>query len=191
MAALAYSRATYSDAAVDFASRVARGDGLPTLPSPVPLAHGEVLHADLLAECWRYCPADVAYEAQRPVAIGGPVMVGLVAAAGAISRRRARRGAEAVAVAQWRRLGDLRILATSERLLVWHGSGWSSVWGCSIRAICPDLDAQWLDLLFDDDPPYRITGPGVPLLTVIVALVVARERGLAVPGVDAPAQING
>jgi hypothetical protein len=31
----------------------------------------------------------------------------------------------------------------------------------------------------------------VPLLTVIVALVVARERGLAVPGVDAPAQING
>ncbi|MCZ2107974.1 MAG: hypothetical protein LC118_00120, partial [Dehalococcoidia bacterium] len=106
-------------AALELTSHVAAGGGLPCIPSPALPASDEVVHADLPAQGWRYHGAEITYEAPRVVAIGGPLMFGLVAAGSAVARRRARQAAEALAAPQWRPLGDLRILATDRRLLVW------------------------------------------------------------------------
>jgi len=139
----------------------------------------EVLHGDLAAEGWRFHGADVAYTAPHAVTIGGPLMFGLVAAGSATARRRARREAETLAAPQWRPLGELRILASDRRLLVWHEGAWASVWYHAIREFCPDLAAARLNLTFDDDPPYCLSGPWVPYLTVIVTTLLARDRGVA------------
>lgn len=167
------------DAAVDLANQVAAGGGLASVPSPVLLHAGEVLHGDLTAEGWRFHGADVAYAAPRAVALGGPLMFGLVAASSATARRRALREAEALAAPQWRPLGRLRILATDRRLLVWHDGAWAAVWHHAIREIRPDLEAGRLEMMFDDDPPYCLAGPWVPYLTVIVTTLLARDRGIA------------
>lgn len=134
---------------------------------------------------WRYCATDVIYEAPRAVALGGPLMFGLVAAGAAAARRRARRLAEALAVPQWRPLGALRILATDRRLLVWHDATWSSVWYGAIRQLEPELVVGRLDLVFEDDPPYSLAGPWVPYLTVVVTMALGVGRGLIPAGHDA------
>ena len=167
------------DAAVDLASHVAAKGELPVVPSPVLLDADEVLHGDLTAEGWRFHGADVTYAAPHAVALGGPVMFGLVAAGSAATRRSVRREAEALAAPQWRPLGGLRILATDRRLLVWHQGAWASVWYHAICEIRPDLEAAGLEMTFDDDPPYCLAGPWVPYLTVIVTTILARDRGIA------------
>jgi hypothetical protein len=166
------------NAAVGLATRVAAGHGLPSLASPVLLDAGEVLHADVPSEGWRYHAADVTYLAPRAVAIGGPLMFGLVAAGSAVARRRARREAEALAAPQWRPLGALRVLATNRRLLVSHDSAWASVWYDAIRELRPDLEAGRLDMTFENDPPYCLAGPWIPYLTVIITTVLAARRGV-------------
>lgn len=165
-------------AAVELASQVAASGELPTIPSSALLDGGEVLHAALDAEGWRFQGADVTYVAPRAVAMGGPLMFGLVAASSAVARGRARREAEALAAPQWRPLGPLRVLATDRRLLVWHEEAWASVWYNAIRELRPDLEVWRLDMTFENDPPYRLAGPWVPYLTVIVTAVLARDRGL-------------
>lgn len=166
------------DAAVDLANRVATGGALPSLASPVLLDAGEALHADVPAEGWRYQAADVVYTEPRAVAIGGPLIFGLVAAGSAAARRRARRDAEALAAPQWRPLGALRILATDRRLLVWHADEWASVWYDAIRELRPDLEGGRLDMTFENDPPYCLAGPWMPYLTVIITTVLAARRGV-------------
>jgi hypothetical protein len=165
-------------AAATLAEHIASGGELPSIASPVLLDGGEVLHADLPAEGWRFHEADVTYVVPRVVAIGGPFMFGLTAAGSAVARRRARHEAEALAAPQWRPLGALRILVTDRRLLVWHKGAWASVWYSVIREFRPDLAVGRLDMTFEDDPPYCLAGPWVPYLTVIVATVLAGDRGV-------------
>lgn len=162
-------------AAVNLANRVAAGEDLPTIPSPVLLDAGEVLHADLPADGWRFHGADVTYVAPQAVAIGGPLMFGLVAAGSAVARRRARRDAEALAAPQWRPLGPLRILATDQRLLVWHDGTWASVWYHAILELRPDIEVGRLDMTFENDPPYSLAGPWVPYLAVVLTARLARR----------------
>src|SRR3546814_3407326 len=57
-------------AAVDLASHVAAGGHLPSVASRVLLEPGEVLHADVTAQGWRFAGADVTYAEPRAVAIG-------------------------------------------------------------------------------------------------------------------------
>jgi hypothetical protein len=166
-------------AAVWLASRLAAGGDLPAIPSPVLLDGGEVLHAEVTADGWRFHAVDITYEVPHVVAVGGPLVLGVVAAAGGVARRRARRVAEASAVPQWRPLGSLRVLATDRRLLVWHDTAWASVWYHAIREVRPHMDTRRLDLTFDDDPPYSLAGPWVPYLAVIVTTILAGQRGLA------------
>lgn len=64
------------NASVDLANRIAAGTDLPRLASPVLLDPGEVLHADLTAEGWRFHGGDVTYDAPHAVAVGGPLMSG-------------------------------------------------------------------------------------------------------------------
>lgn len=168
------------NAAVDLVGAVADGAGLPRIPSPVLLDVGEVLHADLPAEGWRFHGADITYAAPHVVAVGGPLMFGIVAAASATARRRARRHAEAMAAAQWRPLGPLRILATDRRLLVWHEGAWASVWYNAICELQPHLEVGRLDMTFENDPPYCLSGPWVPYLTVIICVSVRGSANAAV-----------
>lgn len=166
------------DAAVDLAGHVAAGGGLPNLASPVLLYPGEPLHADVDAQGWRYCAADVSYTEPHAVGIGGPVMFGLVAAGAVVARRRARRDAAALAAPQWRPLGSLRILATDRRLLVWHDAAWVSVWYYAIRELHPQPQHRRLDMVFDNDPPYCLAGPWVPCLAVVVTTCLADRLGI-------------
>ncbi|WCO67967.1 hypothetical protein PO878_04420 [Iamia majanohamensis] len=169
-------------AAVQLANRVASGGHLPIIPSPVLLDADEALHGDLPAQGWRFHGADVTYAAPRVVAIGGPLMFGLTAAGSAVARRRARIAAEGLAAPQWRPLGALRILATDQRLLVWHNGAWASVWYSVVRELRPDLERQRLDMTFESDPPYCLVGPLVPYLTVIITTLLAGDRGVGAVG---------
>ncbi|HTN99817.1 MAG TPA: hypothetical protein VL068_04000, partial [Microthrixaceae bacterium] len=121
---------------------------------------------------------ELTYESPRAIGIGGPLVFGIVAASSAAARRRVRREAEALAAPQWRPLGELRVLATDRRLLVWHEEAWASVWYDAIRELRPDLDAGRLDMTFDNDPPYCLAGPWVAYLTVVVTTVLAQGRGV-------------
>jgi hypothetical protein len=91
----------------------------------------------------------------------------------AVANRRRRLEAERNAEAQWRPLGNLRVIVTSDRLLVSHGGTWSWI----------DLDAvaefrvssrDDIDLLFASEAPYRLAGPGAS--TVAVALTRRGQR---------------
>lgn len=166
-------------AAIELANSIAAGGDLPVLPSPVLFDGGEVLHADIAADGWRFHAVEITYEVPHVVAVAGPLMFGVVTAAGAVARRRARRVAEALAIPQWRPLGPLRVLATDRRLLVSHDAAWASVWYHAIREVRPHMDSGRLDLTFDDDPPYSLAGPWVPYLAVVVTTILAGQRGLA------------
>lgn len=179
------------DLAVELANRLASGGELPIISRPVLLDAGELLHGDVVADGWRFEGADIEFAAPRVVAVGGPFVFGLTAAGGAAARRRARREAEALAAPQWRPLDTLRILATDRRLLVWYEGSWASVWYHAIREFRPDLEAARLDLTFDNDPPYHLAGAWVPLLTVIMTTVLARDRGVSAMGDALSGPVSG
>ena len=137
-------------AAQCLAEALSSGRPLPVVPSPALLDPGEVLHASGYATAWRYQPLDVAYEQRRCVALGGPILFGVTAAATAAANRRARQLAERHAGPQWRHLGQLQLLATSDRLLVLHQGAWASVWYDAIRQMRPFLAEGRLELTFED-----------------------------------------
>lgn len=166
------------EAARSLAGALAGGAALPMLPSPFLLDDGEAVHANLPAHGWRYHSLDVVVEEQRFLAVGGPVVFGLTAAASAVGNRRARAAAERLAAPQWRPLGVLPILATSRRLLVFYEGQWASVWYPAIRQMIPDVDNDRLELIFESDPPYLLCGPWVPYLTVVLTAVLAELHGV-------------
>lgn len=165
------------DVAVELAEQIANGGPLPVLASTIMLDPGEVLHADVGAFGWRFQAMDVVYEEPRILAFGGPVLFAAASIGAASARRRARAEAERLAAPQWRSLGELRVLATDRRLLVWFEGAWASVWYDGIRELHPDLEQHRVTMLFDDDPPYALAGPWVPYLTVIVTACLAARRG--------------
>lgn len=165
------------DVAVELAEQIADGSPLPVLASTVLLDPGEILHADVGAFGWRFQAIDVFYEEPRILAFGGPVLFAAASIGAASARRRARAEAERLAAPQWRSLGELRVLATDRRLLVWFEGAWASVWYDGIRELHPDLEQHRVTMLFDDDPPYALAGPWVPYLTVMLTACLAARRG--------------
>lgn len=165
------------DVAVELAEQIADGSPLPVLASTVLLDRGEILHADVGAFGWRFQAIDVFYEEPRILAFGGPVLFAAASIGAASARRRARAEAEQLAAPQWRSLGELRVLATDRRLLVWFEGAWASVWYDGIRELHPDLEQHRVTMLFDDDPPYAFAGPWVPYLTVMLTACLAARRG--------------
>ena len=160
------------------AERVVRGTPLSELASPIPLGSGEVLHAQVEADGWRFHGLDVLVEQRQHLVLGGPVAFGLAATAAAIGNRRARSDAERLAAPQWRPLGVMPVLATNQRLVVFHVGVWGSVWYSAIRQLIPRPTEGRLELLFEDDPPYLLVGEWVPYLTVVVTAVLAQVHGV-------------
>lgn len=159
------------------ATYVAEGNPLPLLSSPMLLSAGEVLHAQLEAGGWRFNGVDVVYERRRMVA-AGLVTFGVGAALTSIGNRRARHRAELLAAPQWRPLGFMPMLATNQRLLVFHEGAWQSVWYSAIRQLIPTPADGRLELVFEADAPYLLVGEWVPYLTVVITTVLAHGYGV-------------
>lgn len=136
---------------------------------------------------WRYESAAVTYE-RRTLLIGGPIgfaVSGLVSMAG---NRRARRAAEQAAAAQWRPLGSIEVVATTNRLLVLHEGAWWSVWYSAIEHATHD--GNRLELRFAADAPYLLVGD-VADLAHIIERVFSVDRGAGISstrGEDLPAR---
>lgn len=146
----------------------------------VPLGVGEMAYADLTATGWRYFALGHALYEKRTMLVGGPLLMMATGLASAIGNRNARLAAEAAAAPQWRPLGPLRIVLSSERLLVWHRQAWWSVWLSGITDLRRYSEHQTLDLFFGADPPYRLVGPDVVPLGVVLA------QALPVTSADGP-----
>lgn len=121
---------------------------------------------------WRYEATDVAYE-HRTLTIGGPFLFVLTGTLSALRNRSARRAAEAQAAAQWRPLGPLTVLATTERLLVWHHDAWCSVWYSAVDDLT--CDGSQLSLTFSGAAPYLLAGE-VSELAAVIESACSRSR---------------
>lgn len=168
------NRLTDGSTAFDTAHHLA--DGLrnggwlePVAIDGLPLEAGEHAFADLHASGWRHYALDqVAYE-RRTILFGSPFLIALTGIASAIGNTRGRQAAERAAAPQWRPLGPLRIVVTSQRLLVWFEQAWWSVWSSAITDMRLDPASRCLDLYFAADPPYRLVGSQIPALAVMLA----------------------
>ena len=132
----------------------------PIAVEDAPLAPGEEAYADLLAHGWRYHAVDVRYD-HRTVVFGGPFVFAATALASCAANRRRRREAERLAMPKWRPLGALRVVVTSQRLLILTHGAWWAVWYSAVAEVRPIPGSAMLDLLFSADPPYRLVGPGL------------------------------
>lgn len=156
----------------------------------VPLEPDEAAYADLHATGWRYFGLDSVVYERRSVLAGGPYLMALTALASAIGNRRRRRAARQLATPQWRPLGPLRVVVTSERLLVWHGRAWWPVWYATVSDLRLDRSQEALDLFFDVDPAYRLMGPGVAAVGVVLrSRLFAESADRAAPGACVPAPL--
>jgi hypothetical protein len=135
----------------------------------VPLAPGELAYADLAVEGWRHYGLEGAVYERRTLLVGGPLLMAVAAIVSVSCNRRRRRAAERLAAPQWRPLGWLRVVVTSERLLVWQAHAWWSVWFGSIVDLHLQPDSSELDVFFADAPPYRLAGRGVAALAIVLA----------------------
>lgn len=158
------------DAAHRLANALRNGGWLePVAIQGVPFEPGELAFADLHVSGWRHYALDqVAYE-RRTILFGSPFLIALTGIASAIGNTRGRQAAERAAAPQWRPLGPLRIVVTSQRLLVWFEQAWWSVWSSAITDMRLDPASRCLDLYFAADPPYRLVGSQIPALAVMLA----------------------
>ena len=138
---------------------------------PTWLLPGEHIHAEITADAWRYLALDVPYD-RRTILLGGPVGFLCSGIASIVGNHRARRTAEAVAALQWRYLGHLPLVVTSQRVLVNHGCAWWPIGRDSIET------CEWREdevvLSFRDDAPYAFCGPEA---SVIPAALLGPGRG--------------
>jgi hypothetical protein len=188
MSKLASDPAGPSDAtdAISEAARLARtlGEGgwlEPRTTEGVPLEAGEATYAELRATGWRYFGLGGVFYERRTVLAGGPFVMAMTALASAVGNHRRRQAAERLAAPQWRPLGPLRVVVTSARLLVRHEQAWSSVWFSGTCDLRLDPPRQALDLFFEGDPPYRLAGPGVPALGVMLLHELFGQAAVAGP----------
>lgn len=145
----------------------------------VPLLAGEHAYAEVDAVAWRWLPLDGAEYERRALLAGGPLLMCATGVLSVIGNSRRHRAAERAAAPQWRPLGPVRVVATERRLLVWHGQAWWSVWFDAIAGLHPAIEDQRLDITFHSDPPYRLAGPDVPVLAVVLAWLAAQAEELS------------
>lgn len=109
--------------------------------------------------------------------VGRPaVMVGALAVNAAINRRRkvaARRDAKP----SWRDHQSVHLWSTTNRLIWDGGSGLASLWYGDITGFYPELDTWTLTLATGDgQPPVRMQGPAVPLVSLWTATAVLGQQ---------------
>jgi hypothetical protein len=145
------------------------GHPVPRLPpQTVRLLPGEVLHGDtqLRHEVWY--GMDVTYT-HSTFAFGGPVMfaAGLLASAAGNAHR--RRQAEAMAAQQWRFHGHNRTMLTSHRVMAFASDRWVTWEHRAVVELWPAPQDFTFTLVFNGIDPLRLTGPGAPWFSVLLA----------------------
>ena len=135
------------------------------------LLPGEVAHIKAEAFGGRGEPVEVTY-ARNDGLFGGPVGMAITGIASTVTNRRARRRAERAAVPAWRPLGQLVVIATDQRLLVWYQDAWWSVWYAVIVAIQSGEGPGEIELHFAADPPYRLSAPDLGRVQEVVTRAV-------------------
>jgi hypothetical protein len=115
----------------------------------------EVAYIAVDAFGWRWEPAEVTYD-RRLLLLGGPIGMAITGLGSVVANRRSRRRAERAAAPAWRPLGPLVVVATDQRLLVWHQHAWWSVWYSAIVGVRRDPAIHQIDLYFGTDAPYRL-----------------------------------
>jgi hypothetical protein len=156
------------DAARDLAADLEDGLGLPDLETTLRLRDGEVLHAELDANCWWYCSADVAYLTGHALVFGGLGSLALTTAASAFGNHRRQRHAEKLAAPQWRPAGNIPVLLTSDRILLSVDGPLTSIWLDDILDITPALQAQRLKVVAEGLQPLELHGPWVSYLCTVL-----------------------
>jgi hypothetical protein len=141
----------------------------PRAMDDVPLSEGELGYADVRLDGWRYLALHEPVYERRTVLVGGPCLMAAGALASAVGNRRRRQAAKRASGPEWWPLGCLRVVVTGERLLIWHGEAWWSVWLSTVTRVDCDVVAGVMDLCFDADSPYRLVGPQVELVAVFVS----------------------
>lgn len=142
------------------------------------LTGGEVAYADLHLTGWRYLGYDEYEYERRALVLGGPFFAAVTASISLIGNCRRRREAAELAAPQWRPLGPLRVVVTSQRLLVWHSAAWWSVWYAGLALISLGSEVVAVDLSFVDDIPFRFAGSQAHVLAVMLEHL----AGVAVSG---------
>jgi hypothetical protein len=146
-----------------------RRGGRPTaMPPTVRIRPGEQQFGDLAAEAFVYTEMDVRYQTGGYAFGGSLLFVAAGMAAGAVNDYTVRNRAQALAQAQWRRQGQLRIAVTSHRLLLMSLGTWNARHLRDLVSIQPDPGNWSVVLHFDEAPPLLLRGPWVPWLTAVV-----------------------
>ncbi|WP_049562478.1 hypothetical protein [Nonomuraea sp. SBT364] len=145
------------------------GHPVPRLPPQTVRLHpDEILHGDteLGHEVWY--GMDVTYT-HSTTAFGGPVLftAGLLASAAGNARRRRR--AEAMAAQQWRFQGHNRTMLTNHRLMAFAADRWITWEHRAIVELWPAPQNFTFTLIFSGIDPLRLTGPGAPWFSVLLA----------------------
>lgn len=150
-------------------------EGLPRLGTPFHLAEGELAHVSTWANCSWYGPSDVVYEHRQCLAFGSLGLLGLTVAASVIGNRRRRAEADALAAPQWRIVGCLPVLLTSQRVMLQIDGAWTSLWLSDMLHVVPLPAEARLELVVEDCPPVSLGGPWVPYLCVALAYLLRHE----------------
>lgn len=165
------------DEARRLAESLARGAQLePLHVAGLPLVLGEHAYAEVDVVAWRWLAADVDYE-RRSTLLGGPVLMTVSALASATGNRRRRLAAERAAAPQWRPFGLVRVVVTDRRLLFWHEGAWWSVSFDAVALWDVDAGASALTVSLSVGAPYRLSGPSVPLLVLVLLWLAENAAG--------------
>lgn len=142
------------------------------------LLPGETLHAETVAHAWRYLAMDVPYD-HRTILFGGPIGWTVSAIASAIGNRRTRQAAERLSAPQWRYLGRVPVIATSDRFLVWYEAAWWPVWLDAVASF--ELADGSMNLAFDQDAPLRFAGDDLGAFVQVLPRSRREAGGLVEP----------
>lgn len=152
------------------------GQRLAPISTTVHLDHGEQAFAQASVQCARYFSLpDASSTHSTFVGLGSVTALAVTAAGSAAWNAHRRRKAERNAAPQWRRVGQVDVTLTTQRMLMMQDMSWESIWFRQIRQVNPVLDQLDVDVLVDGAPAIKLHGPPVPFISVMLVYLVYGE----------------
>jgi hypothetical protein len=141
------------------------------MPPTIMPRGGEIQHGAMLVDLSAYCGMEVEYSTGGYGFGGGLLFVAAGMAAGAVRDANARRRAEAQSRAQWRPIGRLPAVITSQRLIVMIEGRWTTFHLTNLVSMQPDLANFVVILHFEGADPLMMRGPWIPWFVVVVSSI--------------------
>ncbi|MFY1583458.1 hypothetical protein ACN267_03025 [Micromonospora sp. WMMD734] len=162
------------------------GQLIPIAP-PLVTRDDEVAYTDIVVTTFAYYGAEVSWASGYAVQ-GGPLFTVFGILRGELNNSRARREAERMAAAQWRAEGDIRVVLTNQRLVLFFGSGVEVYWLEHLVSVTPAPDGLSVVLAFTGGVPLAFAGPWAPWLCIMTSKLV--HRAAWPPGHNPPAFLS-